>query len=360
MKRRTFLAGTAVAAAAGPIASPAIAQPLPEVRWRLASSYPKSLDTLYGAGVQIAKRVAEATDNRFQIQVFAAGEIVGGLQVLDAVQNNTVECAYTLSSYFIGKDPTFMFEASVPFGLNVRHHNAWMYHGGGLPLVRDFMKVHNVYNIPAGNTGAQMGGWFRQEIKSVEDLKGLKFRIAGMGGQILSRLGVVPQVVAGGDIYPGLERGTLDAVEWAGPYDDEKLGFQKVAKYYYYPGFWEGSAQTSFYANLERWNALPPYYKAALESACAEANVWCVSKYDAENPDALRRLIGAGAELRAFPKDVMDAAYKQAFALYGEIAAANPRFKTIYDAWSAFREKELAWFRLAELPYDYYVYSQRA
>jgi TRAP-type mannitol/chloroaromatic compound transport system substrate-binding protein len=358
MKRRTFLTGATMAA--GAVAAPAIAQSQPDVRWRLASSYPKSLDTLYGAGVEIAKRVAEATNNKFQIQVFAAGEIVGGLQVLDAVQNNTVECAYTLSSYFIGKDPTFMFEASVPFGFNVRHHNAWMYHGGGIQLVRDFLKTYNVYNLPAGNTGAQMGGWFRKELKGLDDLKGLKFRVAGMGGQILSRLGVVPQVIAGGDIYPALERGTLDAVEWAGPYDDEKLGFQKVAQYYYYPGFWEGSAQTSLYVNLERWNALPADYKAILEAACAEANVWCVSKYDAENPDALRRLVGSGAQLKAFPKEIMDAAYREAFALYREIAATNPRFKTVFDAWSAFRDKEYTWFRIAELPFDYYVYSQRS
>ena len=358
MKRRTFLTGATMAA--GAVAAPAIAQSQPEVRWRLASSYPKSLDTLYGAGVEIAKRVAEATNNKFQIQVFAAGEIVGGLQVLDAVQNNTVECAYTLSSYFIGKDPTFMFEASVPFGFNVRHHNAWMYHGGGMQLVRDFLKTYNVYNLPAGNTGAQMGGWFRKELKSLDDLKGLKFRVAGMGGQILSRLGVVPQVIAGGDIYPALERGTLDAVEWAGPYDDEKLGFQKVAQYYYYPGFWEGSAQTSLYVNLERWNALPADYKAILEAACAEANVWCVSKYDAENPDALRRLVGSGAQLKAFPKEIMDAAYREAFALYRETAATNPRFKTVFDAWSTSRDKEYTWFRIAELPFDYYVYSQRS
>jgi TRAP-type mannitol/chloroaromatic compound transport system substrate-binding protein len=230
MDRRSFIKTASLAGAAA-FPMPALAQAQPTIRWRMASSYPKTLDTLFGAGVQIAKRVAAATDNRFQIQVFAAGEIVSGLQVLDAVQNNTVECGYTLSSFYIGKDPTFMFEGAVPFGFNARHYNAWMYHGGGLELVREFLKGYNVYNLPAGNTGAQMGGWFRKELNSVEDLKGLKFRIAGMGGQILARLGVVPQVLAGGDIYPALERGTLDAVEWSGPYDDEKLGFYKVAKH---------------------------------------------------------------------------------------------------------------------------------
>ncbi|WP_210493502.1 TRAP transporter substrate-binding protein [Microvirga antarctica] len=358
MDRRTVLKGAGLAAAAG-VASPAIAQSAPEIRWRMASSYPKSLDTLFGAGAQVAKRVAEATDNKFQIQVFAAGEIVQGLQVMDAVQSGTVECGYTLSSYYIGKDPTFMFETSVPWGLNVRQHNAWMQFGGGLPLVREFMKDYNIISFPAGQTGAQMGGWFRKEINSVDDLKGLKFRIAGMGGQIMQRLGVVPQVLAGGDIYPALERGTLDAVEFSGPYDDEKLGFVKVAKYYYYPGFWEGSAQPSLFVNLEKWNALPAHYKAIVELACAEANATCVMKYDAENADAVRRLVGQGAQLRAFPKDVLDASHKEAFKLYGEIAAGNEKFKKMYESWNAFREKEYTWFRIAELPFDYYNYTQQ-
>ena len=256
MDRRKVLKGAGLAAVAGTVASPAIAQAQPEIRWRMASAYPKSLDTLFGAGEMISKRVAQATDNKFQIQPFAAGEIVGALQTLDATQNGTVECSYTLSSFFIGKDPTFMFDTSVPWGMNVRQHNAWMYYGGGLELMREFMKDYNVFPIPAGQTGAQMGGWFRKEIKSIADLQGLKMRIAGMGGQIMAKLGVVPQVLAAGDIYPALERGTLDAVEFSGPHDDEKLGFVKVAQYYYYPGFWEGGAQPSLYVNMSKWNEL--------------------------------------------------------------------------------------------------------
>ncbi|HYF52740.1 MAG TPA: TRAP transporter substrate-binding protein [Salinarimonas sp.] len=356
MDRRKLILGGGLAAAG--VAAPAIAQSSPEIRWRMASSYPKSLDTLFGAGEMIARRVAAATDGRFQIQPFAAGEIVGALQVLDATQNGTVECGYTLSSFYIGKDPTFMFETSVPWGLNVRQHNAWMYYGGGLDLVRDFVKDYNVFSLPAGQTGAQMGGWFRKEIRSVEDLKGLKMRIAGMGGQIMARLGVVPQVLGAGDIYPALERGTIDAVEFSGPHDDEKLGFVKVAKYYYYPGFWEGGAQPSLYVNLPRWNELPAAYKAVLEAACAEANALCVAKYDAQNADAIRRLVGQGVELRPFPRDVMEQSHREAFKLYGELAAANPRFKKIYESWSAFREKELTWFRIAELPFDYFLATQ--
>ncbi|CAA9332666.1 MAG: TRAP transporter solute receptor, unknown substrate 6 [uncultured Microvirga sp.] len=359
MERRTLLkAGALAGAVAFPM--PAIAQAQPQVSWRLASSYPKSLDTLWGASPHIAKRVAAATDGKFQIQPFAAGEIVGGAQVLDAVQAGTVECGHTLSNFYVGKDPTFAFDSCLPFGLNARQQNAWMQHGGGLALIRDLMKEYNVYNIPAGNTGAQMGGWFRKEINTLADLQGLKMRIPGIAGQMMARLGVVPQQLAGGDVYPSLERGTIDAAEWSGPYDDEKLGFVKIAKYYYYPGFWEGGAQVSLLVNQERWNALPESYKAVLEAACAEANGWMVAKYDAENPDALRRLVAAGAQLKPFSREIMEAAHKQAFALYDELSAKNERFKRVYAAWKEFRDKEVTWFRIGELPFDYFVQTQAA
>ena len=352
MERRTFLKTGALAAAAAPIAMPALAQSQPQVKWRLTSSFPKSLDTIFGTAQQFSKLVSEATDGNFEVQVFAPGEIVPPLQALDAVQNGTVECSHTLASFYIGKDPAFAFETSLPFGFNARQQNAWLYQGGGLELCRAFMKGFNVHTIPSGNTGAQMGGWFRKEIKSLEDLKGLKFRIAGLGGRIMARLGVVPQTIGGGDIYPALERGTLDAVEFSGPYDDEKLGFVKVAKYYYYPGFWEGNANVSFLVNLEKWNALPAAYKAIVEAACAEANALCVAKYDHGNPDALVRLAGTGAELRPFPPEVMAAAFKEAFAMYADLAAKNAEFKTFYDSFLPYWKKENLWFRVAELPFD--------
>jgi TRAP-type mannitol/chloroaromatic compound transport system substrate-binding protein len=359
MNRRKFLLSSGLAAgAAAAIATPAIAQSNPKISWRLTSSYPKSLDTLFGCSPQIAKRVAEATDGQFQIQVFAAGEIVPALQVMDAVTNGTVECGHTLSNFYIGKDPALVFDSVLPFGLNARQQNAWLHQGGGLELIRELMKTYNIYTIPAGNTGAQMGGWFRKEIKSVADLRGLKFRVAGLAGQILSRLGVVPQQIAGGDIYPALERGTIDAAEFSGPHDDEKLGFQKVAKYYYYPGWWEGGPNVSLFINLDKWNSLPKHYKAVLEAACAEAVMWSLAKYDNQNPDALHRLVAGGAELRPFPQDVMQASFKEAQALYSELAASNSNFKKIYDAWLPYWRKEQIWFRVAELPFDAFVSQQ--
>src|SRR4051795_8898014 len=261
MRRRAFLAsgGLGLAGAAA-LAAPAIAKSQPEIKWRMATSWPKSLDTLFGAAEFLTKRVAEATDNQFQIRVFAGGEIVPALQVLDAVQNNTVEMGHTASYYYIGKDPTFSLDCTIPFGMNYREMNAWVMHGGGLELLRKFFADYNVYNIPAGNTGAQMGGWFRKEIKTVDDLRGLKFRIGGLGGAVLGKLGVVTQQIAGADIYPALEKGTIDAAEWVGPYDDEKLGFFQVAKFYYSPAFWEGGPTVHFFFNKAKHDALPPAY----------------------------------------------------------------------------------------------------
>ncbi len=274
------------------------------------------------------------------------------------MQNGTVEMAHTASYYFVGKDPTFALDCAIPFGPNQRQHSAWLFHGGGMALLRDFYKDYNIYNIPMGNTGTQMGGWFRKEIKTVKDLEGLKFRIGGFAGQVLTKLGVVPQQIAGGDIYPALEKGTIDAAEWVGPYDDEKLGFAKVAKYYYYPGWWEGSAQLTTYVNVNQWATLPKTYQAILELACAEAGSWIMGKYDAQNPDALKRLIAGGAVLKAFTPDVMDACYKATQELYAETAAKNAKFKKVYEPWKAFVEEEYQWFQVADNTYDNFMIRQ--
>src|SRR5215472_15823785 len=278
MKRREFLKITATGMAASVVAAPAVAQSMPEVKWRLTASWPKSLDTLYGACETFAKHVSEATGNKFQIQVFAAGEIVPALQVLDAVQNGTVELGHTATYYYIGKDPTWALFCAIPFGLNTRQQNAWFYDGDGMKLMNEFAKKSNIHCLVAGNTGAQMGGWFRKEIKTVVDLNGLKFRIGGWGGKTLQKLGVVPQQIAGGDIYPALEKGTIDAAEWVGPYHDEKLGFNKVAPYYYYPGFWEGGTMIHAFCNLEKWTSLPKNYHAIVNAACAYANTWMAAR----------------------------------------------------------------------------------
>jgi TRAP-type mannitol/chloroaromatic compound transport system substrate-binding protein len=360
MKRRLFLKAAGIGAAASAVAAPAIAQSMPEIKWRMASSFPKSLDTLFGAADFMCKRIAEATDNKFQIRLFAGGEIVPGLQVLDAVQAGTVECGHTAMYYYVGKDPTFAFDTAIPFGLNARQQFAWSHYGGGKELMNAFFKGYNIHAIPAGNTGTQMGGWYRKEIKTPKDFDGLKMRIGGFAGQVLTKLGLVPQQLAGGDIYPSLEKGTLDACEWVGPYDDEKLGFQKVAKYYYYPGWWEGGPQLSSIVNIEQWSKLPANYKALFEAACAEANAMMVARYDAYNPPALRRLVAGGAVLRPFPQAVMEACLKAANELYAETSAKNANFKKIYDQWVKFRDEETLWFRVAEGRFDAFMASVSA
>ncbi|WP_341675721.1 TRAP transporter substrate-binding protein [Niveibacterium sp. SC-1] len=360
MERRSFLKSAGAGLAVGAAATPALAADLPTIKWRLASSFPKSLDTIYGAAEVVAKRVAEATGGKFQIQVFAAGEIVPGPGVCDAVKDGTVEMGHTCSYYFVGKDPTFAFDTAIPFGLNSRQQTAWMLQGGGLALMREFFREYNIYSIPTGNTGVQMGGWYRKEIKSLEDLAGLKMRIAGFAGQVMAKLGAVPQQIPGGDIYPALEKGTIDAAEWVGPYDDEKLGFNKVAKYYYYPGWWEGGPQITSYVNLKHWEALPKEYQSILESACLYAHSDMQAEYDAKNPAALKRLYAGGTQLRPFPKEVMEAAYKAAFELYEEVSGKNPKFKKIYDAWKKFREDQIMWFGVAEDRFDGFLQQVRA
>ena len=363
MQRRKFLrtagVGGGAVAVASTLAAPAIAQSMPELKWRLASSFPKSLDTLYGAGENFTKFIAEATDNKFQVRIFAAGEIVPGLQVLDAVQNGTVEMGHSAGTYYIGKDPTLAFDTTLPFGMNARQQEAWMNWGGGRELLAEVYKDYNTISIPCGNTGAQMGGWFRKEIKSPEDMKGLKFRIAGIAGMVCAKLGSVPQQIAGGDIYPALEKGTLDACEWVGPYDDEKLGFQKVAQYYYYPGWWEGGAMLHNFINIDKWNALSPTYKSIVRTASMAAHEWMQAKYDAVNPAALKRLVASGAQLRPFPPAVMDACLKASLELYAEVSASNADFKKIWESTLAFRNDQYLWWQVAEYTYDTYLIRNR-
>jgi TRAP-type mannitol/chloroaromatic compound transport system substrate-binding protein len=359
MKRREFLKAAGVGLTASSVAAPAIAQSMPELKWRLTASWPKSLDTLYGGCEYFAKRIAEITDNRFQIQVFAAGEIVPGLQVLDAVQNATVEMGNTALYYYWGKDPAFTFGTALPFGLNARQMNSWLRFGGGADLLNELLKNFNCTGVAAANTGAQMGGWFRKEIKSVDDLNGLKMRIGGFAGTIVSKLGLVPQQLAAGDIYPALEKGTLDACEWVGPHDDEKLGFYKVARYYYYPGWWEGCGQAHNIINLAKWNELPKSYQSAILTASGDAWEWVIGKYDYANPAALKRLLSQGVQLRAFPQDVMEACYKAAIDIYADLSQTNPHFKKLYDSLVAFRGDSLLWLQVAELSFDSFMMRMR-
>jgi TRAP-type mannitol/chloroaromatic compound transport system substrate-binding protein len=356
ISRRNFtrLAATSGAAA---IASPAVAQNA--IKWRLASSFPKSLEVLWGASPTLTKYVKEMSDGRFTIEAFAAGEIVPGLQVLDAVANGTVECGHSYGGYYIGKNATLIFDGSLPFGMTPRQQNAWYLYGDGKKLMDEVYDGMGVVSIPIGNTGGQTFGWFRKELKSPADFNGIKMRVAGFGGKVLSKLGVVPQQIAAGDIYPALEKGTIDAAEWVGPYDDEKLGFAKVAKYYYYPGFWEGGPTVHAFCNLEKWNSLPKSYQAIITNATANANTWMAARYDLQNPSALKRLVAGGTQLRPFTNEILEACLKATNELWAEISAKNPDFKKSIDAMQAYRSDEYLWWQVAEYTFDSFMIRSR-
>ncbi len=362
MKRRdlltTGLLGSAgLAACAQSQQGPAV-QTRKKVIWRLASSFPRGLDTIYGGADVLAERVTAMSGGSFTIRAYPAGELVPGLQVMDAVQQGTVQVGQTASYYYTGKNPALAFDTCVPFGLTARQQTAWLTESGGLELLRKAFADFDILNFPAGNTGAQMGGWFKREINAAADLEGLKMRIPGLGGQVMSRLGATVQVLAGGDIYPALERGAIDATEWVGPYDDEKLGFHKVAKLYYYPGWWEPGPSLSFYVNQGAWGQLSSEYREIFQAAAQDAAMVMQARYDAQNPAALERLLAAGVDLRRFSDDVMVAAAAAAEALLEEQAAADPAYRAIYDHWSRFRAASNRWMGTAELAYTAHVWGR--
>jgi TRAP-type mannitol/chloroaromatic compound transport system substrate-binding protein len=378
MERRKFLTTASLGAAAGAglllsgcgkeEAAPAAAPAAPAapavvtgqtIRWRLASSFPKALDTIYGAAETFAAKVKELSGGKFEISIHPGGELVPPFGVLDAVQQGTVECAHTAPYYFFGKDESFAMDCTIPFGLNSRQTTAWMFQGNGLKLLRELYAQYNIVNFPMGNTGAQMGGWYRKEIKSLADMNGLKMRIGGFGGRILAGIGAVPQNIPAGEIYQSLEKGTIDATEWIGPYDDQKLGFNKVASFYAYPAWWEGGPQLSLYVSDKAYNALSPEYKAIIECASAFAHVDMQAKYDVRNPTALKELVASGTKLFRLPKDVMDAAFKFSQQHYAELSETNQNWKKIYADYEVFRREQHQWFRFAEAGFDSYMQSQR-
>ena len=359
MQRRSFIhhAGLAGVLAAG--TAPAIVHAQTQIRWRLASSFPKSLDTIYGAAEVFSQKVSEMSGGKFQISVHAGGELMPPFGVVDGVQKGAVEMAHTAPYYFVGKDETFAIGCTIPFGLNSRQMSAWMYEGNGMKLMREFYAKYDIINFPGGNTGAQMGGWYRQPIKSLADMKGLKIRIGGFAGKVVERLGAVPQNLPGGEIYQALEKGTIDAAEWVGPYDDQKLGFHKVAPYYHFPGWWEGGPQLDFYINAKAFNGLSAEYKAMIETAASQAHVEMQARYDARNPAALKQLVAAKTKLVQFPKPVLDAAFKAAMDIYGELNEKNPAWRKVYTDYAKFRADQNMWFRFTEATYDRYMQAAK-
>lgn len=366
MKRRQFLSHTAVGAAStatlvacnstpSSSGSGASGGKLPRIDWRMATSWPKSLDTIFGGADTVCRRVSEMTGGRFTITPFAAGEIVGGLEVLDAVQGGSVECGHTASYYYVGKNSALGFATSVPFGLTAQQQNAWLYEAGGLEAIQKVYADFNIINFPAGNTGAQMGGWFKREVKSLNDLNGLTMRLPGLGGEVMSQLGVTVQNIPGGEIFVALERGAIDAAEWVGPYDDEKLGLNDVAPFYYYPGWWEPGPTLEVLVNKSQWDSLPKEYQAIFQAAAKDANLTMLAKYNALNRTALQSLKGNGTKFVQYSQDIMQAAQEAALELYEDNSGKNPAFKEVYEQWKSFREEVIAWNKINELSLTEFV-----
>jgi len=360
MSRRNFSRFAATGAAAT-AATAVQAQPAaPTIRWRLTSSFPKSVDALWGASPTVARLIGEMTDGKFTIETFAAGEIVPGLQVLDAVASGTVECGHTYPGYYIGKNPALIFDGSLPFGMTVRQHNAWYLFGDGQKLMDELYDSLGVVSMPMGNTGGQMFGWFRKELKTPADFNGIKMRVAGFGGRVLTKLGVVPQQIAGGEIYTALEKGTIDAAEWVGPHDDEKLGFYKVAKFYYIPGVLELCANTCLFVNKNAWAALPASYQRMLRIATSYALMEMLASYDAKNAKAISRVIAQGAQLSVLSPQILTALRTALEAVLDEEAAKSAQFKRILDNWRQFRAEQHRWFSIADARTEMAVYSLTA
>ncbi|EJC65152.1 twin-arginine translocation pathway signal protein [Alcaligenes faecalis subsp. faecalis NCIB 8687] len=352
MLKLTGLAGIVASGMA-----PALVKAQENLRWRLASSFPKNLDTIYGGGEVFAQKVRELSDGKFTISVHAGGELMPAMGVVDALEQNSVEAAHTAPYYFFGKNEAFALSCAIPFGMNSRQLTAWMYHGNGLKLTRDFYANYNIVNFPCGNSGVQMGGWFRKQINTPDDIRGLKIRIGGLPGKVIEKLGGIPQNIAGGEVYQALEKGVIDAAEWVGPYDDLRLGFHKVAPYYYYPGWWEGSVGLDLLVNKKAYEGLSQHYKDIVAAASTYAHLDMQAKYDARNPGALKELVGQGAKVLPFSKEVLDASFKASEQLYAELSENNPQWRTIYADYRAFQKDELLWFRFAEARFDQYMQS---
>jgi TRAP-type mannitol/chloroaromatic compound transport system substrate-binding protein len=365
-----FLRGVATGGAAltlgacattAPEQAPGQATELPTLSWDMATSWPTSLDTIFGGAQTFAAAVEAMTNGKFKINPRAAGEIAKGTEVLDVVSQGAVPIGHTASYYYVGKSPITAFGTALPFGLNAQQQNAWLFEGGGLAKLQEiYAAKFGVIQFPAGNTGTQMGGWFRKEISSVQDLQGLKMRIPGLGGQVMAKLGVTVQTLAGGEIFQALQTGAVDAAEWVGPYDDEKLGFNKVAEFYYYPGWWEPGPTLEVEVNLNKWKELPKEYQEIIKAASYTANVTMLARYDAKNNAALKSLIADGkTKLKPYSTEIMAAAEEQSFKLYDEFAAKDADFKALYEPWKEFRTGVYEWNKINEAGFSNYIYTKQ-
>ncbi|MEM8877345.1 MAG: TRAP transporter substrate-binding protein [Pseudomonadota bacterium] len=348
MTRRQVVAGGAAAT----VAAPAVARAQDTVNWRMVTSWPKNLP---GPGVtaeRLAARIAAVTGGRLQIVVHAAGEIVPALEVFDAVQSGVAQMAHTASFFWQGKAPAAAFFTAIPFGLTAPEHAAWILHGGGQDLWDKLYQPFGLKPFMAGNTGMQMGGWYRREISGLADIEGLKIRMPGLGGATLRKLGAEPVTLPPGDIFQALDTGLVDAAEFLGPWSDLAQGFFRVTPYYYAPGFHEPNGTGECLIGLEAWDALTPDLQAAVEQACATENAFALAEADWMNGEALAVLVNQhGVQLRQYPEEVLSAARIAAETVMDERAEQDPLFSEILQSYRAARQRLSAWSRAGTLPF---------
>ena len=322
-------------------------------RWKMVTTWPANFPVFQEGAVKFADDVRVMSNGRLDIQVYAGGELVPPLQVFDAVSQGVVEMGHGSPYYWAGVVPAAQFFSSVPFGMTAKGMNAWLYNGGGLELWREVYKPFNLIAFPMGNTGLQMGGWFNKKIDSLEDIKGLRMRIPGLGGKVFKKAGGNPVLMAGGEIYTALERGTLDATEWVAPFHDMRLGLNRAASYYYYPGWHEPGTMFELMINTGKWVTLSPELQKVVEVAAAATSEWIYAQMEYQNQLALQQLKKkSNVEILPFPDDVLTALRKTTKQTLEEEAAANPDFKRVYDAYEAFRNSYEGWNEIADEAYS--------
>ncbi len=349
MDRRSALKNTGLVGILAAGAAPAV-HAQATVRWRLATSFPKALEILHGSAVKFSDTVKALSGGKFEVSVHAAGELVPAFGIVDALKSDSLEMGETASYYYTGIDPSFAFSCAIPFGFTAQQNIAWKRHGNGHKLLDELFAKYNFHARSAVNSGTQMGGWYRKEINSPADFKGLKMRLGGgVFGESMAKLGVVAQNFPVGEVYQALEKGALDAVEFVGPYDDEKLGFNRVAKYYYYGAWWEGGADLEFFINNKAFAKLSPEYQAIVNAAMDVTYNDSTSKYLAYSPNPLKRLAASGTQIKRFDKAIVQAGFKAATEVYDEHCAKDAQFKKIYEDLRAFQRDQILWNRVSEM-----------
>ena len=320
--------------------------------WRMVTTWPPHFPVMGEGADLMAQWIDEMSEGRLKIQVYGGGELVPALETFDAVSQGVAEMGHGVAYYWAGKIPAAQFFGAVPFGMNAQQMNAWLYCGGGASLWEELYAPYNLVPMPAGNTGMQMGGWFNREINSVNDLKGLRMRIPGLGANVIAKAGGTPILSAGGEIYTNLERGVIDATEWVGPYHDYLMGFHRIAKYYYYPGWHEPGPVLELIVNKGKWESLPKDLRMIIRTAAARANLWMLSEFESRNNEYLQKIIvDPKVSVRKFPDEVLRALKKYSTQVISEMTATDPWSKRVYESFDAFQKKVAGWAEVSEKVY---------